>query len=84
MLATGAVLVDLPGTGDSNVARGSIAERYLTKASAVWIVAPIIRAVNDRAAKASPLQAQSEPNERAVPSAWQVSAQSLLCAGWAT
>ncbi|KAK9844653.1 hypothetical protein WJX74_005184 [Apatococcus lobatus] len=51
VLASGAVLVDLPGTQDSNVARGSVAENYLKQCNAIWIVSPIIRAVNDRAAK---------------------------------
>ena len=51
VLASGAVLVDLPGTQDSNVARGSVAENYLKHCNAIWIVSPIIRAVNDRAAK---------------------------------
>ena len=46
--------MDLPGAGDSNVARGSIAEGYLKRCNAIWIVSPIIRAVNDRAAKAGP------------------------------
>ena len=55
MLASGAVLVDLPGTQDTNALRGSVAESYLKACNAIWIVSMITRAVNDRAAKACPL-----------------------------
>lgn len=51
VLATGAVLLDLPGTQDSNAARGAVAEGYLKSCNAIWIVSVITRAVNDRAAK---------------------------------
>ncbi|KAJ7700013.1 hypothetical protein B0H17DRAFT_274436 [Mycena rosella] len=50
-LATGAVLVDLPGTGDANAARNSIAKTYLKKCDCIWILAPITRAVDDKIAK---------------------------------
>ncbi|KAJ7068199.1 hypothetical protein C8F01DRAFT_1117262 [Mycena amicta] len=50
-LATGAVLVDLPGTGDANAARSSIAKGYMKKANCVWILAPIHRAVDSKVAK---------------------------------
>lgn len=53
VLASGAVLVDLPGTQDSNAARGAVAETYLKQCNAIWIASVITRAVNDRAAKAS-------------------------------
>lgn len=51
MLESGAILVDLPGTQDSNAARGAVAETYLKNSNAIWIVSVITRAVNDRAAK---------------------------------
>ncbi|KAJ7095314.1 hypothetical protein B0H15DRAFT_881283 [Mycena belliarum] len=50
-LATGAVLVDLPGTGDANAARNSIAKDYMKKCNCIWILAPITRAVDDKIAK---------------------------------
>ncbi|QDS73746.1 hypothetical protein FKW77_004922 [Venturia effusa] len=50
-LSTGAVLVDLPGVQDSNAARGAVAESYMKQCSGLWVVAPINRAVNDKAAK---------------------------------
>jgi len=50
-LKTGAVIVDLPGTHDSNAARAAVAEGYLRQCSDLWIVAPITRAVDDKAAK---------------------------------
>lgn len=51
LLAGGAVLVDLPGTRDANLARGAVAEAYLKRCNAVWIVADITRAVDNRTAK---------------------------------
>ena len=51
VLESGAILVDLPGTQDSNAARGAVAETYLKNSNAIWIVSVITRAVNDRAAK---------------------------------
>ncbi|KAK2786573.1 hypothetical protein FQN52_007747 [Onygenales sp. PD_12] len=50
-LATGAVIVDLPGLQDSNAARGAVAARYIEKCSFLWIAAPITRAVDDKTAK---------------------------------
>lgn len=50
-LSTGAVLVDLPGVADSNAARAAIAEGYMKQCTALWIVSPINRAVDDKAAK---------------------------------
>ncbi|KAL5424202.1 hypothetical protein PMIN06_005395 [Paraphaeosphaeria minitans] len=50
-LSTGAVVVDLPGVHDSNAARAVVAERYIQQCSGLWIVAPITRAVDDKAAK---------------------------------
>ncbi|KAK2807354.1 hypothetical protein FQN51_003178 [Onygenales sp. PD_10] len=51
VLATGAVIVDLPGLLDSNAARGAVAARYIEKCSFLWIAAPITRAVDDKTAK---------------------------------
>ncbi|KAF2688782.1 hypothetical protein K458DRAFT_414486 [Lentithecium fluviatile CBS 122367] len=50
-LSTGAVIVDLPGVHDSNVARAAVADGYMKKCTGLWIVAPITRAVDDKAAK---------------------------------
>ncbi|KAJ7744514.1 hypothetical protein DFH07DRAFT_25631 [Mycena maculata] len=50
-LSTGAILVDLPGTGDANAARNSIAKEYMKKSNCIWILAPITRAVDDKIAK---------------------------------
>ncbi|OJJ36596.1 hypothetical protein ASPWEDRAFT_170108 [Aspergillus wentii DTO 134E9] len=50
-LATGAVLVDLPGVFDSNAARVAVAEDYMKQCSAHWVVAPINRAVDDKVAR---------------------------------
>jgi GTPase SAR1 family protein len=50
-LSTGAVIVDLPGVHDSNAARAAVAESYMKECSGLWIVAPITRAVDDKAAK---------------------------------
>ena len=50
-LATGVVIVDLPGVHDSNAARAAVAEGYMKQCSGLWIVAPINRAVDDKAAK---------------------------------
>ncbi|KAJ3531553.1 hypothetical protein NM688_g7558 [Phlebia brevispora] len=43
LLACGAVLVDLPGTGDSNKARDRVAAEYMTQCERYWVVAPIER-----------------------------------------
>ncbi|THZ84664.1 hypothetical protein D6C84_03900 [Aureobasidium pullulans] len=50
-LSTGAVLVDLPGVADSNAARAAVAEKYMKQCTGLWIVSPINRAVDDKAAK---------------------------------
>ncbi|KAJ7781316.1 hypothetical protein B0H16DRAFT_1671621 [Mycena metata] len=50
-LKTGAILVDLPGSGDANAARNSIAKTYMKKANCVWVLAPIQRAVDEKTAK---------------------------------
>ncbi|KZV83402.1 hypothetical protein EXIGLDRAFT_754416 [Exidia glandulosa HHB12029] len=50
-LETGAILVDLPGTQDANAARSSIAKDYMKRCQAIWILAPITRAVDDKTAK---------------------------------
>lgn len=51
VLSTGTVLVDLPGVHDSNAARSAVADRFRAECSSVWIVSPINRAVDDKAAK---------------------------------
>ncbi|KAH8691825.1 hypothetical protein BGW36DRAFT_437369 [Talaromyces proteolyticus] len=50
-LSTGAVIVDLPGVHDSNPARAAVSKSYLKQCTGLWIVAPITRAVDDKAAK---------------------------------
>ncbi|KAL1946555.1 hypothetical protein VTO73DRAFT_14659 [Trametes versicolor] len=50
VLSSGAVLVDLPGAGDSNAARNRIAQSYMTRADRFFIVAPIARAVSNKVA----------------------------------
>jgi hypothetical protein len=50
-LATGAILVDLPGVADANAARNSIAKDYMKKCDCIWILAPITRAVDDKTAR---------------------------------
>lgn len=50
-LATGAVIVDLPGVHDANAARAAVAAGYMKQCTGLWIVAPINRAVDDKAAK---------------------------------
>lgn len=50
-LSTGAVIVDLPGVHDANAARAAVAEGYMKQCTGLWIVAPINRAVDDKAAK---------------------------------
>ena len=50
-LSTGAVIVDLPGVHDSNAARAAVADGYMKECTGLWIVAPITRAVDDKAAK---------------------------------
>jgi phage shock protein A len=50
-LSKGAVIVDLPGVHDSNAARAAVAQGYMKQCTGLWIVAPINRAVDDKAAK---------------------------------
>lgn len=50
-LSTGLVVVDLPGVADSNPARSAIANKYMTECTAMWVVAPIKRATDNKAAK---------------------------------
>lgn len=52
VLASGAVLVDLPGVGDANAARESVAKEY-GKAAHMVFAAPIGRAVSDKLAKST-------------------------------
>ncbi|KAG9234345.1 hypothetical protein BJ875DRAFT_16569 [Amylocarpus encephaloides] len=51
LLATGLVLVDLPGLGDSNSARGNVALNYMSSLDHIWIAADIVRAVDENIAK---------------------------------
>lgn len=51
LLKTGLVLVDLPGLGDSNAGRASVAESYLKNLRHMWVVAPIVRAVDNKIAR---------------------------------
>ncbi|KAK2738177.1 hypothetical protein FQN57_007152 [Myotisia sp. PD_48] len=50
-LASGAILVDLPGLLDSNSARATFTKKYLQQCSCLWIISPITRAVDDHTAK---------------------------------
>jgi hypothetical protein len=50
ILEPGISLVDLPGTGDNVESRAKVAEEYADLLDATMIVAPIIRASNDKAA----------------------------------
>ncbi len=48
---TDSLRIDLPGVHDSNAARSAIANNYMKMCTGLWIVAPITRAVDDKAAK---------------------------------
>ncbi|KAL1668075.1 hypothetical protein GGF50DRAFT_111695 [Schizophyllum commune] len=50
-LADGAILLDLPGAGDSNRARVQVAEKWMKDCKFFFIVAPIQRAVDDKIAR---------------------------------
>lgn len=50
VLSAGALLVDLPGMYDSNVARAAVAANYMKETTGLWIVALIGRAVDDKTA----------------------------------
>lgn len=52
-LSTGAIIVDLPGVADANTARSNVCKNYMKKCACIWVLAPITRAVDDRAAKGS-------------------------------
>ncbi|KAK5652529.1 hypothetical protein OQA88_10435 [Cercophora sp. LCS_1] len=51
ILATGLILVDLPGVQDSNAARSAVAAGYIQECTGLWVVVPITRAVDDQTAK---------------------------------
>ncbi|KAL2073412.1 hypothetical protein VTL71DRAFT_10736 [Oculimacula yallundae] len=51
ILKDGLVLVDLPGVGDSNAARGKVAKGYLKNLNHIWIVADTNRAVSEKVAE---------------------------------
>jgi len=51
VLKNGLVLVDLPGLGDSNAGRTTVAENYIQNLQHIWICADIVRAVDDQVAK---------------------------------
>ncbi|KAJ7806483.1 hypothetical protein B0H14DRAFT_3484073 [Mycena olivaceomarginata] len=48
VLSTGITLVDLPGHGDVDNVRDSLANEYMRDADAVFLVTPIARAIDDR------------------------------------
>lgn len=50
VLDTGAIIVDLPGTEDNNAARAAVSSAYQNQCSSYWIVSPIVRAIDNRAA----------------------------------
>jgi hypothetical protein len=51
VLSTGLILVDLPGSGDSNAAREMVAQEYMQRVSAICIVARIERALTNAVAR---------------------------------
>ncbi len=51
LLKTGLVLVDLPGLGDANAGRAHVAENYIKNLHHVWVVADIVRAIDDHVAQ---------------------------------
>jgi hypothetical protein len=50
-LAGGITLVDAPGVADDNSARNAVVRQCLASADAVWLVARIVRAVNNKTTK---------------------------------
>ena len=50
-LATGAATVDPPGVHDANAARAAVAEGYMKQCSGLWLVAPVIRVVDNKGEK---------------------------------
>ncbi|KAF7855353.1 hypothetical protein EAF04_010096 [Stromatinia cepivora] len=51
ILRHGLVLVDLPGLGDSITGRTQVAENHMQNLEHIWIVADIVRAIDDQIAK---------------------------------
>ncbi|KAI1961962.1 hypothetical protein LOZ58_003040 [Ophidiomyces ophidiicola] len=51
ILKTGAVIADLPGIQDSNPARAEVANKYLKECSSIWVLAPVVRAVDNKTAR---------------------------------
>jgi GTP-binding protein EngB required for normal cell division len=51
LLRNGLVLVDLPGLGDSNAGRANVAEKFIQNLHHIWVVADIVRAIDDSVAK---------------------------------
>ena len=47
-LASGAIIVDLPGVQDTNAARAAVADRYIKQCVSLWVTTPIKRAINDQ------------------------------------
>ncbi|KAF4421353.1 Nuclear GTPase SLIP-GC [Colletotrichum fructicola] len=50
-LSNGVTIADLPGTHDADAARSSMAREYMRSCAGIWIVAPIDRAVDNKAAR---------------------------------
>lgn len=67
VLSTGAVVVDLPGVRDANAARGAVAEKYMKSCNAVWIVADITRAVDNRTAKVKHFLPSTQNDQLGLP-----------------
>ena len=55
ILATGAVLVDLPGVNDSNKARNRVAKDYMDQCENYWLVAPVDRILDSDTMKGKPV-----------------------------
>ncbi|KAJ3297865.1 hypothetical protein HK104_011433 [Borealophlyctis nickersoniae] len=51
LLRCGAILVDLPGFGDTNQARVKVAQKWIQKADLLWVVTSIKRALTDETAQ---------------------------------
>ncbi|KAM7222463.1 hypothetical protein V8F06_002241 [Rhypophila decipiens] len=51
VLESGLVIVDLPGTQDSNAARLAVAAKYIEKCTGLWVITQIIRATDDKIAQ---------------------------------
>lgn len=50
VLSTGAVLVDLPGTDDINMARSNVSDAHIQDCNKFWVVIAAGRAISDRPA----------------------------------